>query len=144
MMGRGVMFREVVGLVGMAGSPIEMKLFLVDSVLYPVEAHIHGFRFLLAKLLVGKAIYCGIVDSNWGGGLRMSHFSRAIQRVTPSLVLLNRAPHSASSTDEMTLHMIVEVVVLSMALLTTLGLLDALLPRYKCPLRKLCAFALER
>ncbi len=54
MMGRGVMIGEVICKIGVAGLPIDMQLFLFDSVLYPVESHVHG---------AGSALLDGVVDN---------------------------------------------------------------------------------
>ena len=44
-MGRRVVFGEIVTEVSAAGFPINEKLTLPGAVLDPIEAHIHGFRF---------------------------------------------------------------------------------------------------
>ena len=40
------MFGPVVAKVGLAGSPVELELFLCFSVSKPIEAHVHGFGSL--------------------------------------------------------------------------------------------------
>lgn len=106
MMGQGVMFRKIVRQIGGARSPIYMELFLFDAVLYPVEPHVYRFGFALADMVVGQTVCCGIVNL-YVCGWPIS--PSVILRGTPSLVLLKRAPHSASAAEDMMLHMLVDV-----------------------------------
>ena len=70
----GVVFREVVGQVFRAWCPINVKLFLVDTILQPVEAHVNRLRLTLLDLLVGETDCCGVIELDGGGGLGMAHF----------------------------------------------------------------------
>ena len=70
----GVVFREVVGQVFRAWCPINVKLFLIDTILQPVEAHVNRLRLTLLDLLVGEADCCGVIELDGGGGLGMAHF----------------------------------------------------------------------
>jgi hypothetical protein len=70
-----VVFCEVVGKVGRTGSPVDLELLLADAVLYPVESHVHGLRFLFFDLFVGKSICGGVVNLYRGGWLWVFHFS---------------------------------------------------------------------
>jgi hypothetical protein len=54
----GMVFCKVVGQVGRSWFPVNVKLVLFNSVLNPIESHLHGFLFLLFDLVVGKAIGC--------------------------------------------------------------------------------------
>jgi hypothetical protein len=57
-----VVFSEIVGQVGRSWSPVDIKLFLLDAVLNPIELHLQCFGFLLFYLFVGKSV------QGWGVG----------------------------------------------------------------------------
>ena len=69
-----MMFCEVIGKVLGAFAPIDLELFLLDSVLNPVETHINGFGAALFDGFVGDTGSGGVVDNNAGGWLGMSQF----------------------------------------------------------------------
>ena len=68
-----MVFGKIVGQVSRPGSPIHVELFLIDPVLDPVEAHVHGLGALLLQLSVGKASGGGVINLYWGGWLGMAH-----------------------------------------------------------------------
>ena len=61
----GMMFGEVVRHVGRTLSPQKLKLFLLDAVFDPVEAHIKSFRELLTHGWVEDACGGGVVVEYW-------------------------------------------------------------------------------
>ena len=73
-MGCGMMFCEVVCKIFTSRSPKDMKLVLVNAIAYPVEAHVNGFGALLFDVVVCNPCCGGVINLNWSGGLRMSHF----------------------------------------------------------------------
>ena len=48
------MFGEIVSEIGMARPPIDSKMFLSHTILYPIIPHVHGFGLLLLNFLVCK------------------------------------------------------------------------------------------
>ena len=48
------MFGEIVANIGMARPPIDSKVFLSHTILYPIIPHVHGFGLLLLILFVCK------------------------------------------------------------------------------------------
>ena len=52
-----------------------MEVALEDSVLNPVETHVHGFGHFLSDAFVGDANGGGIINLDRGGGLGMPHFN---------------------------------------------------------------------
>ena len=71
-----MVFGEIVGIVLVAGFPVDTELALVDTVSDPVVAHVHGFGASDFDSVVGNAFRCGVVSLDWGGTwLRMAHFS---------------------------------------------------------------------
>jgi hypothetical protein len=69
-----VMFGEVILFVVGARSPVDFKLVLFDSILDPVETHVHRFGFALSDLFVGETMGGGVVNLGWCGRLRIAHF----------------------------------------------------------------------
>jgi hypothetical protein len=67
--GGWVVLGEVVGEVVCALLPVHGELSLANSVLDPIEAHVHGFGSLDFGLVVGKPISCRVVggDAGWLG-----------------------------------------------------------------------------
>jgi len=50
-----MVFGEIIGMVGTAGSPENLKLALPDSVPDPIEPHVNGFGLLLFHSVIGNA-----------------------------------------------------------------------------------------
>jgi hypothetical protein len=46
---------------------MNLELSILDSILYPMEAHVHDFGSLDLGVLVGKAISCGVVCGESSG-----------------------------------------------------------------------------
>ena len=80
-MGRGMVLGEVVATVVTALAPEDEKLALMDAILDPVKAHIHGFRFSLAHGAVGNSGGTGIVGLDGGGRLWIAHFFKGSTEV---------------------------------------------------------------
>ena len=74
MMGRGMVFGKVISEVLGARTPIHDVVSLADTILYPIEAHVHGFGLALSGGPVGDAGCAGVVSLDWSGGLLASHF----------------------------------------------------------------------
>ena len=68
------MFGEVICQIIRAGTPIYYELSLFDSVLYPVEPHVHCFGSALSKGAVCNSCGAHIIRLDWCGRLWMSHF----------------------------------------------------------------------
>ena len=64
-----MMFGMITPQVFWAHPPEDSKLYLLDSVIYPIELHIHGLWFLLKKNLCCVTHCCGIVNLNICGSL---------------------------------------------------------------------------
>ena len=69
-----MMLGEVVAKVRGTLFPENAELFLLHSVLYPVETHVHCFGFALADGSVGDASCGRIICLQWSGRLGMAHF----------------------------------------------------------------------
>ena len=69
-----VMFGVVVTHVVGAGAPINVKLALFYSVLYPVESHVDGFGADLFAGFVGNGDCCGVVYLDWCCRLGVAEF----------------------------------------------------------------------
>ena len=54
-------------------SPEDSKFSLFDSIVYPIETHIHGLRLLLEEFLSCDAQFSGIVQLDDRGSLFPSH-----------------------------------------------------------------------
>ena len=102
-MGQWMMFCEIVSKVGFASAPVDVELVLVDSVLDPVESHVHGFGSALLDGVVGYAVCDGVIGAHGGWWLGMPHVFKGLPRTTPSWPLTKSLPVSASATDAMTL-----------------------------------------
>jgi hypothetical protein len=101
-MGRGVVLCKIVTQVCVYGGPADVEFSLFNGVLDPVIAHVHSLEPFLENGFVCNAISGGIVRfelcSIWGWPIYFS-----VSRVTvPVLALKNRAPYSASATEETT------------------------------------------
>ena len=85
------------------------------------------FDFCCLICLLENPTAVELSTSHGVGGCSCPISCSVVRRETASFVLLNRAPHSASAADSMTLRMMVDV--LSMApLLSMVGVGDALFP----------------
>ena len=71
------MFCEIIPLYGATGSPVDQEVFLCDTILYPEESHVHGFRFLLPDGRVDDARRRRVVCLEWCARLRVSHLGQA-------------------------------------------------------------------
>ncbi len=69
-----MMFGKIIGQVCGAWAPVYFELFVFDTILDPIESHVHGFGSLLFDLFVCKAVGRGIIDLDWGGRLWVAHF----------------------------------------------------------------------
>ena len=69
-----MMFGNVVRQVSCAWAPVYMELFLVYSILNPVESHINSLGLLNLDVVVGNATSRRIVDLDWCWSLLVSHF----------------------------------------------------------------------
>ena len=87
-----MMFGEVVGLVGRAGSPVDMELLLVNSILDPVESHVHCFGLLLSNLFVGESDSGSVIDLYWCRGLCVSHFFERVAKGDRQLCVVEQCP----------------------------------------------------
>lgn len=72
--GGGVVLGEVIAKVGGAWTPVHEEMALANTILDPVEAHVHCFGFALTDSSVGDARGSRIVSLNRRGRLGMSHF----------------------------------------------------------------------
>jgi hypothetical protein len=84
------------------------QLPLFDSVLDPVESHVHSFRVFDFGAFVGKAISCGVVGGGEPGGawLGIFKFFEDLADVGHFLAIVwKRAPVSASDADAITFFM---------------------------------------
>ena len=70
------MLGVVVSEVLYAGFPVDVELVLVYTVTDPVESHIDGFGPSLFDGVVDDAGGAGVVDLDWCGRLRPSHFKK--------------------------------------------------------------------
>ena len=52
------------------------KLALLDTVVYPIEPHVHGFGLLLAEFLSCDTYRSGIVDLDGCGSLWTTHLRK--------------------------------------------------------------------
>ena len=66
------MLAVVVSKVAAAWFPVDCVLFLVDSILQPIESHVHGFAFLLFAGVIHDTLANFIVGDDWGGWLGMT------------------------------------------------------------------------
>ena len=69
-----MVFRDVVGEIGLPGAPIYLELLLVDSVPDPVEPHVDGLGALEFDVVVGDAAGGRVVDLNGSRWLGIAHF----------------------------------------------------------------------
>ena len=77
MMRCGVVLGKIIGKICGARAPVYIELVLLDTILNPIETHVHGSGLTLFHGFVGKAYSGGVVNFNWGWWLGMSHFLEA-------------------------------------------------------------------
>jgi hypothetical protein len=77
MMGRRVVFAEIIGAVEAALLPIDVKVALADAVTNPVKSHVNCFRMFLFDGVVGNTGSSTVVSLNGSRRLRMSKFFKA-------------------------------------------------------------------
>ena len=82
---------EVICKVLISWTPVNNKIFLADSVLYPIESHIHGFGFALFYSSIGDSGGVGIVVLDGHGRLGMSHFSKCESKHSTVLGVVEEA-----------------------------------------------------
>ena len=68
------MFSKVVGVVEFAFLPVDVELFLIHAVAYPVKTHVDGFGAFLFNGIVGDTGGSCIISTYGCGWLRMSEF----------------------------------------------------------------------
>jgi hypothetical protein len=73
-MGWGIVLGEVIGEIIFTGMPMNNELALLDSIAYPIEAHVDCFGPALFDCFVGNASGTCIFGLDWCGCLRMTHF----------------------------------------------------------------------
>ena len=79
------MLGTVVSQVLVAWCPVVAEVFLGVAVLYPPEAHVHGFEHLVRHGLVGNACVSGVVALNRRGRLRPAHLDESVPEGYPGL-----------------------------------------------------------
>ncbi len=77
MMRCGVVLGKIIGKIGGARAPLDIELALLDSILNPIETHVHWTGLALFHGFVCKSYSRGIVDLDWGWGLGVAHFFQA-------------------------------------------------------------------
>ena len=100
------MFGMIIFYVFSAWSPEDSKLPLFDYVVYPIETHILGLWFLLAKLLCCNAHWSGIVNLNSRGPCFCPISVMLVWIGTVVWALTKMVSYSASAADAMMLIMI--------------------------------------
>ena len=78
-MGGRVVFGKIIGTIGGATLPENIKLFLITAVTQPPPAHVKGFGSFEADLGGKDAVSSGVVsfEGNTGRGLRMTHLGES-------------------------------------------------------------------
>ena len=76
-MGCGVVLGEVVGHIFVAWAPVDKELALVDSVLDPVETHVHGFGFASVNSAISDTCSCGVIGLDGCCWLQMFHLDES-------------------------------------------------------------------
>lgn len=75
-MGRRVMFGEIIREVGASGFPADVVVFLDNAVAYPVIAHVDCAGSLAPDGVVHDTIGSGVVGGDGGGVLGVAHFGK--------------------------------------------------------------------
>ena len=78
-MGRGMVFGEIIGIILLAGCPVEIELPLRYPVLEPVVSHVERFGTFHADGGMEDTVRGGIVGLDWCPrlGLFVSHFFKS-------------------------------------------------------------------
>ena len=94
MMRRRVVFREIVGVIVFPLLPMNSKLSLLHSILYPEEPHVHSLGPLDFGPSVGKSVCCGVVGgySCWFQ-LLSSNFLQYVPHVRGFLAVVEQCPN---------------------------------------------------
>jgi len=74
MMGGGMVFGEIICMVGTARLPENVKLALPDPIPDPIELHVDGLGLLLFHSVIGNAANSAIVCLEWHGWLWVAKF----------------------------------------------------------------------
>ena len=64
-----MMLCVVIRIIGWSRRPIDMKLILINTVLNPIETHVHGLGTALFDLAIGKTRGRGVIHLDWRGGV---------------------------------------------------------------------------
>ena len=89
-----MVFGEVVTVVGFAAAPSNTELVLFNSVLDPVESHVHGLGSLEFGAFVGEAISCGVVcDDRCGFQLGAVEFEENLAEVNRFLAVVEEGSY---------------------------------------------------
>ena len=78
MMGSGMMFSEIIGMIQTTFFPVNKKLALANLIAYPVMMHIHSFGAFLSDCIIGNAAGSAIIGDNTGNGLGMTKLSKNV------------------------------------------------------------------
>jgi hypothetical protein len=70
-MGRRVVFSEVVGEIVGTASPVDQKLIILDAIFDPIKTHVDGFGATLLHSIISDAGGTGIVGLDGSGRLGM-------------------------------------------------------------------------
>jgi len=73
-----MMFGNIISKVETPGCPIDIELFVQDSVLDPVETHVNSLGTFLFDSVIGNACGRGVVSLERGGWLGMPHFIESV------------------------------------------------------------------
>ena len=68
------MFGPVVAKISLAGSPVELELFLCFAVPEPIETHVHGFSSSWLDVLIYDSEGGAVVRLHRGWWLWVAHF----------------------------------------------------------------------
>jgi len=69
-----MVFGKIIGMVGTARSPKNVKLALLDMILDPIKMHVDGFGLLLFHGVIGNAAGGTVVSLKWCGWLWVAKF----------------------------------------------------------------------
>ena len=69
-----MVFGKIIGAVGVARLPKDVKLSLSDTIPDPIEAHVDGFRLFLFDGVIGDAASSAVVGLKRCGWLRVAKF----------------------------------------------------------------------
>ncbi len=75
MMGRGMMLGEVVGKIVGPTAPINEKIPIIDTIVDPIEMHVHGYGASLFDCIIDYTSGTSIVSLDGCWRLRVAHSS---------------------------------------------------------------------